>query len=101
MFRVEPGHHVLAAEFKAHPFGPHSGELQRLINLLRSQPLVGRYALLKMSPYREWALLRLGAARGGQMNIVEGVRYHSAEEAEWDVFKRHWLEATGKPLHMD
>ena len=101
MFRIDPARVELAAEFKARPFGPHSGELQRVLNLMRSQGLPGRYALLTLVPHREWALIRLGAARGGRFEVVEGVRYRSAEEAEWDVFKRRWQELTGRALAME
>ncbi|MEA2780819.1 MAG: hypothetical protein QOK29_2363 [Rhodospirillaceae bacterium] len=102
MFQIEPAaHRGLAAEFKARPFGPHNGELQRVLNLMRAQPLPGRYALLTLVPHREWGLVRLGPPRGGKVEIVEGVRYHSPEEAEWDVFKRRWQELTGQPLGMD
>ncbi len=101
MFRIDPARQDLAAEFKSRPFGPHSGELQRLLNRMRSQSLPGRYALLTLVPHREWGLLRLGAARGGMPEIVEGVRYRSAAEAEWDIFKRRWQEMTGQTLAMD
>jgi hypothetical protein len=101
MFRIDPSRRDLAAEFKAKPFGPHSGELQRVLNLMRSQPLPDRYALLTLAPHREWALVRLGKARSGRIEIVEGVGYQSPEEAEWDVFKRRWRELTGQTLDID
>jgi hypothetical protein len=101
MFRIDPSRRDLAAEFKAKPFGPHSGELQRVLNLMRSQPLPGRHALLTLVPHREWALIRLGEARSGRIELVEGVRYHSPEQAEWDVFKRRWQALTGETLDID
>jgi hypothetical protein len=101
MFRIDPSRRDLAAEFKAKPFGPHSGELQRVLNLMRSQPLPGRHALLTLVPRREWALIRLGEARSGRFELVEGVRYHSPEQAEWDVFKRRWEALTGEALDLD
>lgn len=101
MFQIDPARLELAAEFKAHPFGPHSGDLHRLLNLMHAEPLPGRFALLTIVPHREWALIRLGPPRGGAFEIVEGVRYHSPAEAEWDVFKRRWHALTGKPLAID
>jgi len=101
MFRIDPSHRDLATEFKANPFGPHSGELQRILNLMRSQPLPGRYVLVTLVPHRRWALGRLGPARSGRVTLVEGVRYDSPEEAEWDIFKRRWQELTGEPLDMN
>ena len=101
MFRIDPSRRELAAEFKARPFGPHSGELQRVLNLMRAQPLPGRFALVAIRPHREWALARLGPAGSGRIEMVEGVRYRSPEEAEWDVFKRRWHELTGEALAID
>jgi hypothetical protein len=100
MFRIDPGRADLAAEFKAKPFGPHSGELQRVVNLMRATPLPGRYVLVTLAPHREWGLARLGPARSGRIEMVKGVRYHSPEEAEWDIFKRRWQELTGQTLDM-
>jgi len=101
MFQIDPARVELAAEFKARPFGPHSGDLHRLLNLMRAQPLPGRLALLTLIPHREWALIRLGPPRGGTFEIVEGVRYHSPAEAEWDVFKRRWQAMTGQALAIE
>jgi len=101
MFQIDPRRRELAIEFKARPFGPHSGELQRVLNLMRAQPLPGRYALVTVTAHREWALARLGHARGGKVEIVEGVRYRSPEAAEWDIFKRRWQELTGEALDLD
>jgi hypothetical protein len=33
--------------------------------------------------------------------MVEGVRYRSPEEAEWDIFKRRWRELTGEALDIE
>ena len=62
MFQIDPRRRELAAEFKATPFGPHSGDLQQVLNLMRAQPLPGRYILVTLTPHREWALARLGPA---------------------------------------
>ena len=98
MFQIDPRRRELAAEFKAAPFGPHSGDLQQVLNLMRAEPLPGRYVLVTLKPHREWALARLGPPRSGQVELVEGVRYRSAAEAEWDIFKRRWLALTGETL---
>lgn len=97
---AKPDARALAAEFRARPFGPHSAELQRLLVRMRSGPVAGRYALYAVVPHREWALVRLGAARGGKIEIVENVRYASPEEAEWDVFKRRWPLVSDEPLGL-
>jgi hypothetical protein len=33
--------------------------------------------------------------------MVEGVRYLSPAEAEWDIFKRRWRELTGEALALE
>ena len=66
-----------------------------------SRPLPGRYILVTLTPHREWALGRLGPARHGQVELVEGVRYRSPEQAEWDIFKRRWQELTGETLDIE
>ena len=101
MFQIDPHRRELAAEFKSRPFGPHSGDLQQVLNLMRAQPLPGRYILITLVPHREWGLARLGPARSGQLEMVEGVRYRSPEEAEWDIFKRRWHEMTGEALDIE
>ena len=101
MFQIDPHRRELAAEFKARPFGPHSGDLQQVLNLMRAQKLPGRYILITLVPHREWGLARLGPARSGRLEMVEGVRYRSPEEAEWDIFKRRWQELTGEALDME
>jgi len=101
MFQIDPRRRELAAEFKATPFGPHSGDLQQVLNLMRAQPLPGRYILVTLTPHREWALARLGPARSGQVELVDGVRYQSPEQAEWYIFKRRWQELTGETLDIE
>ena len=101
MFQIDPHRRELAAEFKARPFGPHSGDLQQVLNLMRAQKLPGRYILITLVAHRQWGLARLGPARSGRLEMVEGVRYRSPEEAEWDIFKRRWRELTGEALDID
>ena len=40
MHRVDPARLDLAREFKSNPTGPHSPELQKLLKLLRWEPIV-------------------------------------------------------------
>ena len=101
MFQIDPRRRELAAEFKAKPFGPHSGDLQQVLNLMRAESLPGRHILVTMVPHREWALARLGPPRSGKVEMVEGVRYQSPEAAEWDIFKRRWQALTGEDLDLE
>ena len=72
MFQIDPRRRELAAEFKATPFGPHSGDLQQVLNLMRAQPLPGRYILVTLTPHREWALARLGPHAAARSSCWKG-----------------------------
>ena len=101
MFQIDRHRRELAAEFKARPFGPHSGDLQQVLNMMRAQKLPGRYILITLVPHREWGLARLGPARSGRLEMVEGVCYRSPEVAEWDIFKRRWRVLSGEALDIE
>jgi hypothetical protein len=59
LFRTE-----LAQEFRDDPLGDHGGDLLRLLNFMRAEPLAGKYVLLEIEPHREWSLGRLAGVRG-------------------------------------
>lgn len=85
----------LAEEFRDNQRGPHSDQLQRILDRMRTTPLKGRYVLLVVEPFRVWQLARLSGERGVAPVPVEGARYTSAAMAEWDIFKRRWKDLTG------
>ena len=85
----------LAAEYRENMRGPHSLELQRILDRMRMTPMQGRFALIVLEPFRKWGLARLSGVRGVPPAPVEGVTYTSMAEAEWDIFKRRWEELTG------
>jgi len=85
----------LAREYRDHLRGPFSDELQKVLDRMRTTPLKGRFALIVVEPFREYALCRLSGERGVPPEPVPGVRYRSIAEAEWDIFKRRWQELTG------
>ncbi len=89
---------VFAEEFRACPVGHHSPGLQRLLNLFRSGALAGHYVLVTLQPYRRWQLARLSGVRGVAHELVDGAVYDVLLAAEWDVFRRRWLDATGEDL---
>lgn len=91
----------LAREYRDRPRGPFSPELQKVLDRMRTTPLKGRYALIVVKPYREFALCRLSGERGVPPETVPGVRYHSMAEAEWDIFKRRWHDLTGQPVTIE
>ncbi|MEM7025733.1 MAG: hypothetical protein AAF637_24600 [Pseudomonadota bacterium] len=86
-------------EFRRCPVGPHSPNLQRVLNVLRGGPLAGRYVLVCTKPYREWVLARHPGVRGKPLEILGEHRFSSREEAEWAVFRLRWKEHTGQDLN--
>jgi len=47
MIELDPRRTALAREFRARPFGVHSGDLQVVLNRMRSETIPGKYALFK------------------------------------------------------
>jgi len=101
MLSIDPRRTELAAEFKASPFGPHSPDLQHVLNLMRATPLAGRHVLVVVERKREWALGKLSGERGKPVEIVPGYRFTDPETAEWTVFKLRWQALTGEALPSD
>ncbi len=96
---IEPARdRIYAEEFRKMPVGHHSPGLQRVLNLFRSGPLAGHYVLISLIPYEKWQLARLSGVRGQAPVPVEGAVYDDLRAAEWDVFRRRWLDATGEDL---
>jgi hypothetical protein len=98
MLEIDPRRTDLAAEFKARPFGPHSPDLQHVLNLMRATPLAGRHVLVVVKRKREWALGTLSGERGRPVEILPGYRFTDPAEGEWAVFKLRWQALTGAAL---
>ena len=86
-------------EFRQQPIGPHSPNLQRLLNAMRGGSNEGRYCLICTKPVQEWQLARMTGKRGKPPVPVEGEIFTDLREAEWAVFRRRWKEATGEDLN--
>jgi hypothetical protein len=96
--RIDPSRRDLVEEFRRHIFGAHSPDLRLLLNQLRAGQAGAPYLLVCTKPHCEWALARKARTRGSPVELVPGVVFSSPEEAEWDVFRRLWKEATGQDL---
>src|SRR3546814_20222275 len=95
-YLVDPHRRDLIEECRRKPGGRHSGELQRLLNILRGGPLEGKYVLVRTKPDQEWVLAQLSGIRGEPVRIHSDQVFHSLEAAEWAVFKRRWQQLTGQ-----
>lgn len=99
-YKVDPSRTDLALEFKRRPYGRHSDELQRVLNLFRSDPLPGNYCVVCTKPHREWALARFRQTSREPVDLL-GPTFGSLAEAEWAVFKLRWQTHTGQALEIE
>lgn len=99
MIAIDPSRLDLAREFRARPYGPHSADLQRMLNIMRAGPYPGRYVLIQRKLGDPFELARLGAQRGDPPTVL-GPIYATRPEAEWAVFKLRWEALTGHPLEL-
>ena len=100
-YPIDPARTDLARQFRDRPFGPHSPDLQHIVNRMRWSPLAGRHVLVTRVPYREWVLATLTGVRGDAPVVDESRVFHSLEEAEWAVFRLRWQAITGQPLDIE
>ncbi|MEQ8655102.1 MAG: hypothetical protein RIC87_21750 [Kiloniellales bacterium] len=98
MYKINPEDKHLVEEFKANPIGLHSADLQKLLNVFRGAAMENKYALLCTKPHEEWVLAQLPGARGGKLHVHHNRKFHSIEEAEWEIFKMRWKHYTGETL---
>ena len=98
---VDPGRLDLAREFMGDPFGPHSAELQRILNVMRAAPVAGKHVILMSGPYRRWSVARLSGIRGEPAERIEGLCFDNPEDAERAVFRLRWEAHTGQPLNLE
>lgn len=101
MYRINPDRLDLVEEFLHQPFGHHSAELQRLLNVLRDEPLNGKHILVRTNPGKEWAVAQLAGVPGQAVRLLPGQVYATAEDAERAVFKLRWEKMTGRKLDPD
>ena len=98
---IDPGRVDLAREFKSNPWGPHSAELQRILKVMRAEPLAGKHVILMSGPYHRWSVARLTGVRGESAQRIEDLSFDNPEDAEWAVFELRWEEHTGQRLELD
>lgn len=85
-------------EFDATPIGHHSPALQRVLNVIRGQPVEGKYVLVCTTPHKEWTLAQLTGERGKPVRMLKDQVFTDLETAEREVFRRRWEQQTGAGL---
>lgn len=99
MFTIDPRRTDVALEFKRRPFGPHSPELQAVLNVLRSSRHCQNLLLVcvKPQPHEEWVLAEK-QPDGLPPRLFSDPVFTSLEDAEWHVFRMRWEAVTGERL---
>lgn len=75
-------------EHERNPIGyrsPHSPRLQRILNYMRVQPVLGKYFVYPMEPWKDYRIATIGE-RGQAPELLSGHEYRSEEEAMHGVF---------------
>lgn len=90
---VAKGDEAHAKEFLRDPLGAHSPSVRRVLDALRSEPRPGHRVLVCTRPWREWRLGLLPTRLGDPIVLTDTV-FSSREEAEREVFRQRWREAT-------
>lgn len=90
MHAVAPARLDLAREYKANPIGPHSPELQKLLKLLRWEPVAGRFLVVRPRHDGLWYLARTTGPKGHPLEIFYHHGYATQPEAHWALFRKRW-----------
>lgn len=101
MHQIDPSRLDLAAEFKANPLGSHSPDLQRLLKILRWDPLEGRVVVVQPERDAPWYLARITGPKGHPIELFRQRAYLTLHEAYWALFRRRWEDHTGQALVLD
>jgi N,N-dimethylformamidase len=97
VFAIDPRRSDLALEFKRRPFGPHSPELQAVLNVLRGSRHCQNLLLVCTRPHAQWMLAEK-QPDGRPPRLFADLVFSSLEEAEWHAFRVRWEAVTGRPL---
>lgn len=101
-YRIDPERdRDFVEEFRRAPTGRHSPGLQRVLNSLRGMDDGRRLTIMMSSEAGGWVLAWLPADRSGPIEVEDGNVFGSLDDAEWHVFRRRWLAATGERIDGD
>jgi N,N-dimethylformamidase len=101
MHAIDPSRLDLAREFKNNPTGPHSPELQKLLKLLRWEPLSGRFVVVQLQRDGQWYLARTTGPKGHPLEIFRSHGFDTLAQAHWALFRKRWEQHTGRALILD
>lgn len=93
-YKIQPQDEILFNEFMQNPLGPHSPQLQRILNLFRGCGEL-RYGLLVTKPHNEWVLVSIHEP-GTELEIHHDHVFSNLADAEREIFLRRWEYHLGK-----
>ncbi|MER9884025.1 hypothetical protein [Mesorhizobium sp. M0118] len=85
----------LLREFLAAPFGQHSAELRFILDVMRSQPVAGKWFAVMTKQYSEWCAVRWSLDLPLCIAETAPERFRSREDVERWVFKLRWRNLMG------
>ena len=95
VYKISADDRAVVEEFNAKPIGHHSPALQRVLNVIRGQPVRDKYVLICTKPHKEWTLGQLSGERGKPVKILKDQVFTSVADAEREIFRRRWERHTG------
>ena len=91
MTEINHNRRDLVEAFLANPRGPHSPELQRLVNELRfDKTMKDKYVVVCTKPHQEWTLAQLPGERGKSIRLQKDQVFTNLDDAERAVFRLRW-----------
>ena len=101
MHKVDATRLDLARQFRDNPLGPHGSELQKVLKLLRWDPIDDRIVAIQRQRGTPWQLARSTGPKGHPIEVFEGPGYATMAEAQWAIFRRRWERHTGQALSLE
>ncbi len=101
MHKIDASRVDLARQFRDQPFGPHGTELQKILKILRWDPIDDRIIAVQPQRGGRWQLARSTGRKGSPIEIFDGPGYATPAEAQWAIFRARWQRHTGQALQLD
>jgi hypothetical protein len=101
VYKIDPvNDRKFAEEFRRRPIGAHSPGLMRVLSILRVDATGHQTIIICRKPFAQWTLATMPPRRHDPILFEDETVFTSREEAEWEVFRRRWLAATGENLNI-
>lgn len=101
MTPIDPTRKDLVDEFRRQPVGRQSGDLRRMLNVMRCHPDLPHYILVCTEAQRTWRLATKTPGRHTPVELLDHPPFHDPLEAEWQVFRLRWKALFDEDLHHD